>query len=167
MKRSMVVSTKSVVPERSKGVTLIELLITLIVLAIVVAIGAPNMNSLMVNMDIRATSDRLVNLLSYARGEAVANSVDLRVCPANSDNDACSGSNWSNSWIVINPATTAVLRVENNSELGTTVAGVGNPTAVNFNSRGENSGAQIVFTISKAGGTNRSVTVTTAGYSTR
>ena len=68
---------------RIKGFTLIELMITIVLLSIVAAIAVPNFVNFTRNNQIQAKAEETYRLLQYARGEAVANRVKVEVRVAN------------------------------------------------------------------------------------
>lgn len=65
--------------KKLKGFTLIELIVTVLIIGIVFAVGVPGLQSLLGNVSLNANADKLVNSLSYARGEAVARSANVSV----------------------------------------------------------------------------------------
>lgn len=85
---------------RSKGMTLIELMVAITIVAILAAIAIPSFRRLTAeNRTIAATND-LVTALNVARSEALRRSQNTVVCTS-SDQATCSGSaNWTDGWIV-------------------------------------------------------------------
>ncbi len=76
---------------RSHGFTLIELMITLAVMAVLVTLAAPSFNSYIANQRVKAAAYDLLATLSLARSEAVKRNTDVSVSAA---------SNWSTGWSV-------------------------------------------------------------------
>lgn len=56
---------------RSKGFTLVELMVVIALLAITAAIAVPNFTTLIRNNQVQGKADELSSLLQYARSEAV------------------------------------------------------------------------------------------------
>lgn len=84
----------------SRGFTLLELLITVAILAIVLAIGVPSFKYIINSSRISSEVNAFVGSLQYARGEAIKRGQSVAVC-ASSDGATCSGSsNWVNGWLV-------------------------------------------------------------------
>lgn len=84
--------------KQQHGFTLIELMVTIAVLAIVLSIAAPGLRSVIQNNRAAAISNELVSALQLARSEAIKRAVAVQVCPSN-DQVACGGS-WNDGWIV-------------------------------------------------------------------
>jgi type IV fimbrial biogenesis protein FimT len=86
------------------GLTLVELLITIAVIAVVIAIGVPSLNKYAENNRSTAQVNLVSGTLSLARSEAIKRGVNVVVCSSNDTTNAnptCSGSNaWANGWIV-------------------------------------------------------------------
>lgn len=55
----------------SLGFTLIELMVTIAVLAIIVSIAAPNISTQLANQRVKSTAATLANALSEAKAESV------------------------------------------------------------------------------------------------
>ena len=93
------------------GFTLIELMVTLSVLAILLAIAIPNFQSFVLNSRLTATTNDLVSALAVARSEAVKRATRVTVCKS-ADSGAASptcsaGANWQDGWIVFVDSATA------------------------------------------------------------
>ena len=70
---------------RTRGFTLIELMIVLTIAGILAVIAAPSMSELMAGVRLRsAASDMLASLL-YARSEAIKRGADVQVVPTGGD----------------------------------------------------------------------------------
>lgn len=86
---------------RERGVTLIELMTAVVVLAILLGIGVPSFRNIMRENQIAAQSNNLLASLTLARSEAMKRGIRVSVCAANNDASACAGTaNWSNGWIL-------------------------------------------------------------------
>lgn len=85
---------------RQPGFTIIELMITLVVLSILLAAAVPSFREFTLNNRVIAAQNDLVTAMSLARSEAIKRSRDVRVC-ASTDGAACSDeTNWTTGWIV-------------------------------------------------------------------
>lgn len=82
---------------RSRGFTLVELMVTIAVLAILVAIAFPSFESSFRSNRVATTNNALLTSLSMARSEAVRNTRGGGVCPS-ADGQNCGG-NWSQGWM--------------------------------------------------------------------
>lgn len=85
------------------GFTMIELLMTMVVAGILVAIAVPAFNSFVLNDRDIGQINSLVSSLNYARSEAVkvASPTGITVCPS-VDGKTCSGGTaWSGGWVVV------------------------------------------------------------------
>jgi len=84
---------------RGAGFTLVELMVTIAVLAILLAIGIPAFASLIAANRLTSATNELVASLQTARTEAIRRNVRVTVCPAAPTATACSG-NWRDGWMV-------------------------------------------------------------------
>jgi len=88
-----------------EGVTLIELLVTLSVVAIIIAVGVPALRDFFATNHMSAATNDIITSLHLARSEAIKRDTLTRMCPsANWDqpNPACTdGGNLAEGWIVI------------------------------------------------------------------
>ena len=86
--------------EKQKGFTLVELLITIVVISILLATAVPSFMQAIKNNRVTAQANSLVVSTQMARNEAVKRGVSTTMCAANADMDACSDSDdWSTGWI--------------------------------------------------------------------
>jgi len=85
---------------RVRGFTLIELMVTIAVLALLVAVATPAMMSLVNSNRISSSAGELTAALQLARAEAIRRSATVTVC-GSADGVACTnGAGWAD-WIVL------------------------------------------------------------------
>ena len=89
---------------RNSGFTLIELMVTISVLAILLGIAVPSFQGFILNSRLTATTNDLASALAVARSEAVKRATRVTVCKtanSGSANPTCSTTaNWQDGWIV-------------------------------------------------------------------
>ena len=89
-------------PHASRGFTLVELMVTVAVFAIVAAMAAPAMQAMVTSSRLNGATEELVTALQLARSEAIRRNARVMVC-SSADGATCSGSgDWSR-WIVTGP----------------------------------------------------------------
>lgn len=120
--------------KKLKGFTLIELIVTVLIIGITFAVGIPGLQSLLGNVSLNASADKLESSLAYARGEAVARVEDVSVA-------GIGGGGW-NVFLDTDADCTldggeVTLRVVDISADNVTVVGAGGATCVGFNELGE------------------------------
>ena len=87
--------------DEQKGFTLVELLITMVVVSILLATGIPSFMQFIKNNRITGQANSFIVSTQMARNEAVKLGAGTTLCAANADMDGCSGDNdWSTGWIV-------------------------------------------------------------------
>ncbi|HET7586675.1 MAG TPA: GspH/FimT family pseudopilin [Gammaproteobacteria bacterium] len=89
-------------PGHNKGFTLIELMVTIAIAAILVTAGVPAFNRFVESNREAAQVNQVIRALSIARSEAVTRNVTVTVCPgtATSSGTATCSTDWSKGWIV-------------------------------------------------------------------
>jgi type IV fimbrial biogenesis protein FimT len=125
------------------GFTLIELMVTLTVAAILFGVAIPAFNSFVQNDRDTGQANSLVGSLSYARSEAVkrASPNGVTVCQS-ADRQNCDAGPWTEGWIVtyidpVTPANTTVLQaIPALSGTNTVTPVVGPATGITFTSNG-------------------------------
>lgn len=83
------------------GMTLIELLVTLVVLSVVIGIAIPSFRELVLNNRMTSQLNSLSGTVAFARSSASSQpGASVTLC-SSSDSATCSGNaNWENGWIV-------------------------------------------------------------------
>ncbi len=87
-------------PRRLAGFTLVELLVTLAVAAILLAAAAPDFSDLVSRNRRDATVYRLIGDLQFARSEAIKRGTRVSVCGARTDGAEGCGPDWAGGWTV-------------------------------------------------------------------
>lgn len=101
---------------RSRGYTAIELLFTVAIGAIVMALAVPNFRSFVLNNRAAEETNALVGALAIARNEAITRGIPVSVC-ASEDNATCADDpDWSTGWIVFTDANAPVGAVNNGAQ---------------------------------------------------
>jgi type IV fimbrial biogenesis protein FimT len=76
----------------ARGFTLVELLVTISIVAILLSLAVPSFSDLILNQQVRVSAGDLQTSLFYARSEAIKRAADVNVVP--------SGGDWKNGWTV-------------------------------------------------------------------
>jgi len=82
-----------------RGITMIEVMVTVVILAIVLAVGIPGLSAWMQNAQVKATAESVLTGLQLARGEAVRQNVRTRFQLTNASGQA--------SWTIVTDSLTA------------------------------------------------------------
>lgn len=131
--------------ERQKGFTLLELLFTIAVAAVIVSFGVPGFMSLIDNNRAVSHTNDLVAALNLARSEATRRRSTVTVC-SSTDGATCAASDdWSTGWIVLS-AGNELLRSWPARSGGAGVVG-GNVSQVQFLARGSVAGVAPEFSV--------------------
>jgi type IV fimbrial biogenesis protein FimT len=85
---------------RASGVTLIELTMTMAIVAVLMAVAIPSFQYVTNSNRISSEANALLGDMQFARGEAIKQGLTVIVCTS-SDQKTCSGStSWKSGWIV-------------------------------------------------------------------
>ncbi|WP_301585736.1 GspH/FimT family pseudopilin [Halomonas alkaliantarctica] len=85
---------------RTQGFTLLELVITLLLISALAAWGIPSFQALGRNTAVTADINRLQTAFSLARNTAITQRITTTICPANAAKSACTR-DWSNALLVV------------------------------------------------------------------
>ncbi len=88
--------------QQTRGFTLIELMITLAVAAILLTVAVPGFRTAIQNNRVTTQSNDVLTALTLARSEALKRGIQVSVCSSNdqTDCDGAPGTDWANGWIV-------------------------------------------------------------------
>ncbi|HEY0954338.1 MAG TPA: GspH/FimT family pseudopilin [Roseateles sp.] len=85
---------------RQRGVGLIEVMVVVIIMAIMLAVAAPNFSAWLAGARIRATAESLVAGLQYAKSEATTRNTRVRFQLTSSLDASCKRDAGAASWVV-------------------------------------------------------------------
>lgn len=94
---------------RTKGFTLLELLVTVALVGVIVGLAVPSFRGLIQSSRSTSLANELSVSMNYARSEAVRRGLGVTVCPSNDETDC--GGEWTDGWIVLLTAGGAPLQV--------------------------------------------------------
>lgn len=138
-------------PTRQRGFTLIELMITISILAILLGVGVPSFTNIIQDNRSGALANDIVALLSLARSEAIRQGRHVEICPSSDQSTCVDTKNWHSEDSII-------IRVENSNTQILRVFGT--PSNASIVS-GEN---RLVFTPLGAVRDTTTITTTFDGY---
>ncbi|MGE5155556.1 MAG: GspH/FimT family pseudopilin [Bdellovibrio bacteriovorus] len=150
------------------GVTLIELLVTLSVVAILLTLGVAGFRTLIANAKMTNAANSLIGHLQFARSEAVKRSAEVGLCPStNGTSCVVSGDgSWEIGYIAQLEGSGQVLRwVEPSEMAGITITKSGTSPRIVFKGDGSASGYACTFTLCDLGDSDhkRGVVVSNVG----
>lgn len=92
---------------RIRGFTLVELMITIAVVAILLVVGVPSYSYVTANVRMSNELSALLGDIQYARSEAEKEGVNVVIC-ASSNQKTCNTSAWQNGWIIYSTVSTPI-----------------------------------------------------------
>lgn len=153
---------------RGKGFTLVELMVTISILAILLAIGVPNLREFILKQQVSADANTLASAIRLARSEAMKRSGVVTICPSldpAAETPTCVANNttdWSTGWLIFvdyPPTSTGstgtyeavdtLIRVEQGIRSGR-ITSSDSGKGVSFLSNGISSNALASYTISSS-----------------
>lgn len=152
--------------KKKQGFTLVELMVTITVAAILLTIGVPSLISMYEGFRTNSNVDKIHGIIVFARNQAINYGVTVNICPYASDS-AC-GTNW-NSGIKVYIGTTKVLRsidsFNSNDKIKgpEKITGNKNDAYITFSPDGFSSGGTIVYCPSGKTSGSKSINILTSG----
>jgi len=160
---------------RQQGFTIVELMITVALIAVIAGIGIPSFRQLIATNRVTATINEFHSGLRLARVEAVKRNANVVFC-ATSNQTSCGGS-WNDGWLIYHDADgdgvvdpDEVIRVGGGVHDGYNLTFSGGATAITFIARGLTSGTSGTFKLCDAGndaGLARGIILLTTGSTRR
>lgn len=150
-----------------KGFTLVELMVTISILAILLAIGAPNLRDFILKQQVSADANTLASAFRLARSEAMKRSGVVTICPSLDPSAAVPAcvanatTDWSNGWLIFldyptggntgayEPTSDTLVRVEQGIRSGQ-IRSITSVRSVSFLANGISSRAATSYTISSS-----------------
>ncbi len=83
-----------------QGFTLIELMVTVSMAAILLAVGVPNFSAMINDNRMATTTNKLVSALNLARSEAIKRGLRVTLCKSADGSSCTTSGNWEQGWIV-------------------------------------------------------------------
>lgn len=147
------------------GVTLIELIFTLAVLAVLMSISAPALGSFVQAAQARSARGMLATSLALARMSAIARNVQVSVCPSVDQASCTGGTAWQAGWLVFVDANHDGKRDVGESLLevvgaqpGIAIATTAGRTSAGFRGDGSAAGINLTFTLCDRRGAGKAST---------
>ncbi|HLO64999.1 MAG TPA: Tfp pilus assembly protein FimT/FimU [Azonexus sp.] len=103
----MICTTHILLKARQTGLTMVELLITLAVLAILLAIGIPSFQGLIASTRVTNATNELLSAFAQARSEAIRQGQRVTICISANGVQCTNAGNWEQGWIIFSDATRA------------------------------------------------------------
>jgi type IV fimbrial biogenesis protein FimT len=85
---------------RWRGFTLIELMATLAVMAVLLGLAAPSFSDLTHSTHMTSCINRLIGQMHYARSEAVKRNVRVELCKSSNGSDCTRDGDWSQGYLI-------------------------------------------------------------------
>jgi len=86
--------------QQNRGFTLIELMITVSIAAVLATLAVPSMTSFLTSMRLSSASSLLYGDLNLARAEAIKRNTRVLMCPSSNGTSCATGTNWAVGWIL-------------------------------------------------------------------
>lgn len=148
-------ATRGGARRRSRGFTMVELMVVLAIMAIMAALAAPSMSRLIAQQRLKSTASDLHLAILKARAEAIKRNVNVTVSPVDGS--------WANGWTIPDPVNPSAAPLEFRGPVSSVTVST-SATQVIYNGKGRTTTASASFVLSAAGVTHsRCVAIETNG----
>lgn len=120
-------------PFFARGFTLVELVVTIAVLAISLSIAIPSFQNAILNSKLGSSADSLAASARLAHSEAIKRNAAVTLC-VSSNGTSCATGGWEQGWIVL--AGTTVIQRQQAATSGFKITESGGLVSLNFPSSG-------------------------------
>lgn len=149
---------------RMRGVTLIELLISIFILAILITVAVPAFREASLSARLTASANKLHSSVMVARSEAIKANAPTTLCTSTDFTTCATSGSWEQGWIILD-ANNRVILTEPAQPTGYKIIQSGTLSALTFQPIGVGATAATfkVCRSSPVGNQERIVTVTATG----
>ena len=158
---------------RNRGITLIELMMTLTLVSILIGLAAPAFGGLVQRDAAETTRNALTTALAGARLHAVSRTDNVVVCPSTDHRYCDHSTEWQQGWLVFADANHDGARDEDETLIevgepqprGVAIVSTAGRTKVAYHADGSSPGSNITFTVCDARGAalSTSIVINNAG----
>ena len=139
----------------SAGFTLIELMVTVAIVAVVASLAAPSFREMLAVQRVRSAAYSIISDLTLARSEAIKRGLDVTLTPLVANN-------WTNGWRVTVASSNEVLGEQGSAGNGVTFTTA--PTSITFNRNGRTNSLNVVrFQLSDVSAHSRCISLDPSG----
>lgn len=129
------------------GFNLLELLITLAVLAVLASIAAPNFNETVLGSKLTGYANNLVACSYLARSEAIKRHAVVKLCASSNGSSCAVSGGWEQGWIILSGST--VIKYQQAAGVGIKITESSNNNILNYNPIGVGS-TQATLTVCRS-----------------
>lgn len=148
---------------RSRGLTLIELLITLSIAVIIAIVAIPALHTLIMSNRMSTQLSEWLTALQGARSQAISHQQHVVICPSTDQNACANTTQWQNGWIAFadrnlnkeHDRDESLLRVSNIASTNLRIASSNGRQRIAFQSDGSAGGSNTTLTFCDARGATR------------
>ena len=175
-------SLSAVAPQQSRslrqsGFTMVELMVTVAIMAVLLTIAAPSFSEIMLSTRLASFANSFIASAQLARSEAIKRNAQVRVCRSTTSTSCASSGGWQQGWVVFldrngngavdfntDPNLDDTI-IQKQAALVTGFQLTGNSYSVAFQSMGDipNSVSLVLCRASPLGAQERRITISTLG----
>ncbi|MGX9462385.1 GspH/FimT family pseudopilin [Shewanella sp. A14] len=146
------------------GFTLIEIMVTVVIAAILITVAAPSLNSLYENARVKNNIEKIHDIFVFARNQAINYGMTVYVCSFSTTTSCGTTTDWSNGVRVfvedINGAKTELRAIDNFNDSDKVK---GPSKIVTFTADGLSSGGDIIYCPSGKADLSNSISISNSG----